>query len=122
MTNTIALQLYTVRDETAKNFIGTLRAVADIGYHGVEFAGYGDLDAKKLAGILSEYGMKTVGSHVGLALLEKDIDREIAYCLEIGSPYLIVPSIDKIFSCKQSHLKNSLICSITMVSVARLVA
>ncbi len=95
MTNTIALQLYTVRDETAKNFIGTLRAVADIGYHGVEFAGYGDLDAKKLAGILSEYGMKTVGSHVGLALLEKDIDREIAYCLEIGSPYLIVPSIDK---------------------------
>ena len=49
MTNTIALQLYTVRDETAKNFIGTLRAVAEIGYHGVEFAGYGDLGAKRLS-------------------------------------------------------------------------
>jgi sugar phosphate isomerase/epimerase len=106
MTNTIALQLYTVRDETAKDFIGTLRAVADIGYHGVEFAGYGDLDAKKLAGLLSEYGLKTVGSHVGLALLEKDSDREIAYCLEIGSPYLIVPWVDKNLLLQEESFKK----------------
>jgi sugar phosphate isomerase/epimerase len=106
MTNTIALQLYTVRDETAKDFIGTLRAVADIGYHGVEFAGYGDLEAKKLAGLLSEYGLKTVGSHVGLALLEKDIDREITYCLEIGSPYLIVPWIDKNLLLQEDSFKK----------------
>jgi sugar phosphate isomerase/epimerase len=69
MTNIIALQLYTVRDETAKDFKGTLRAVAEIGYHGVEFAGYGGLDSQELAALLSEYGLKTVGSHVGLALL-----------------------------------------------------
>ena len=37
----IALQLYTLRDLTAKNFIGTLKEVAEIGYDGVEFAGYG---------------------------------------------------------------------------------
>jgi sugar phosphate isomerase/epimerase len=95
MTNIIALQLYTVRDETAKDFKGTLHAVAEIGYHGVEFAGYGDLEAKELAAVLAEYGLKTVGSHVRLPLIEKDIDHEINYCLEIGCPYLIVPWIDK---------------------------
>ena len=106
MTNIIALQLYTVRDETAKDFKGTLRAVAEIGYHGVEFAGYGGLGSKELAAALSEYGLKTVGSHVGLTLLEQDIDREISYCLEIGSPYLIVPWIDKSLLAQAETLKK----------------
>ena len=35
----IALQLYTLRNETARDFAGTLREVAKIGYAGVEFAG-----------------------------------------------------------------------------------
>ena len=39
----VALQLYTVRDETQRDFAGTLRRVAQIGYPGVEFAGYGNL-------------------------------------------------------------------------------
>ena len=43
----VALQLYTVRDETEKNFISTLEKVARIGYTGVELAGNGGLSAKK---------------------------------------------------------------------------
>jgi len=95
MTDIIALQLYTVRDETAKDFKQTLRRVADIGYAGVEFAGYGDFSSKELASILSEYGLKAVGSHVGLQIIEQDPQRAIDYCLEIGCPYLIVPWIDQ---------------------------
>jgi sugar phosphate isomerase/epimerase len=38
----IALQLYTLRDETADDFPGTLRKVAELGYQGVEFAGTAD--------------------------------------------------------------------------------
>jgi len=44
-TDSIALELYTVRDETARDFAGTLRRVADMGYKAVEFAGYGGLSA-----------------------------------------------------------------------------
>ena len=47
----IAVQLYTVRDLAAKDFPGTLKEVARIGYKSVELAGYGNLktvaEAKK---------------------------------------------------------------------------
>ncbi|MEX2460572.1 MAG: hypothetical protein WD469_04615 [Paenibacillaceae bacterium] len=48
----VGLQLYTLRDETAKDFIGTLRKVAEIGYEGVEFAGYGGMTAEQLQALL----------------------------------------------------------------------
>ena len=37
-----ALQLYTVRDATAQDMLGTLRRVAALVYEGVEFAGLGN--------------------------------------------------------------------------------
>ncbi|GER87343.1 sugar phosphate isomerase [Dictyobacter vulcani] len=106
MTDNVALQLYTVRDETAKNFKETLRAVAEIGYHGVEFAGYGDFTSKELAAVLAELGLKTVGSHVGLQQVEQDIERELHYCLEIGSPYLIIPWINKDLLTQEDSFKK----------------
>ncbi len=48
----VALELYTVRDETARDFTGTLRRVAQIGYPGVEFAGYGNLTAQEMSALL----------------------------------------------------------------------
>ena len=100
MTDIVALQLYTVRDETAKDFKQTLRKVAEIGYAGVEFAGYGDFSSKDLASTLSEYGLKAVGSHVSLDRAQEDLEREINYCLDIACPYLIIPWI------KSDILKN----------------
>ena len=38
MTRPIALQLYTLRDQLARDFEGTIRRVAEIGYAGVETA------------------------------------------------------------------------------------
>ena len=35
----IAIQLYTVRDQAAADFEGTLKAIKAMGYEGVEFAG-----------------------------------------------------------------------------------
>lgn len=45
----IALQLYTVRDLTARDMLGTLRTVAGIGYKALEFAGYGNASRKRSA-------------------------------------------------------------------------
>ena len=36
----IAVQLYSVRDDSAQDFFGTIAKVAAMGYEGVEFAGY----------------------------------------------------------------------------------
>ena len=60
----VALQLYTVRDETERDFAGTLRRVAEIGYPAVEFAGYGGLDATQMQSLLSETGLSAASTHV----------------------------------------------------------
>ena len=86
-----ALQLYTVRDETARDFTGTLRSVAALGYRAVEFAGYGDLPAAQLRDLLDETGMRAASSHVRYARLDEALDEEIAYCNAIGCSSIALP-------------------------------
>ncbi len=87
----VALELYTVRDETARDFAGTLRRVAEIGYGAVEFAGYGGLSAAQMSALLGETGLRAAATHVGLAALEANIEAEIEYCLAIDCRYLVLP-------------------------------
>lgn len=87
----VALQLYTVRDQTADDFSGTLRSVGRLRYEGVEFAGYGGLSADEMKALLAETGLQAAGTHVSLETLEEDLDAQIDYCLAIGCPYLVVP-------------------------------
>lgn len=87
----IALQLYTVRDQTATDFAGTVRKVAQMGYAGVEFAGTGGLDATQMADLLQETGLRAAGSHIALAQMEADLDGVIAYNRAIGNAYMGVP-------------------------------
>ena len=90
---TIALQLYTIREEAARDFCGALRKVADIGYRAVEFAGYGGLSATELRKQLDELDLRAVATHVRLAELEADADRQIEYAAEIGAAYVVCPSV-----------------------------
>jgi sugar phosphate isomerase/epimerase len=87
----VALQMYTLREETAQDFVGTLRQVAQIGYDGVEFAGYGGLSAEEMGELLGELGLKAAGSHVAMNLLENELDTVLEYSLAIGNPYVVCP-------------------------------
>jgi sugar phosphate isomerase/epimerase len=89
----IGLQLYTLREETDKDFIGTLQKVAAIGYEGVEFAGYGGLTADQLADLLQKLKLKAIASHVSLTQLTDHLEEEIAFNLAIGSRYIICPYV-----------------------------
>jgi sugar phosphate isomerase/epimerase len=66
----ISIQLYTVRDVAAQDFPGTLRAIADIGYKGVEFAGLHGHDPKEIGKLIADLGMKASSSHTGLPTAE----------------------------------------------------
>lgn len=66
MAKPIAVQLYTVRELCGKDVAGTLRALADIGYKGVELAGLYGLSAKDLGQMLSDCGLAVCGAHVGV--------------------------------------------------------
>lgn len=89
----IGLQMYTLRDETAKDFRGTLRKVAEQGYEGVEFAGYGDVSAEEMKNLLQELNLKAIGSHVRYSNLQEKLANEIAYLKTIGAQYIICPHV-----------------------------
>ncbi|HEX4205998.1 MAG TPA: sugar phosphate isomerase/epimerase [Ktedonobacteraceae bacterium] len=91
----LGLQLYTVRDETAKDFRQTLKYVAEMGYTNVEFAGYGNMPSKELATVLADLNLRAASTHVALNLLEEDLERELNYCLDLGCNFLVVPWISE---------------------------
>lgn len=66
----ISIQLYTVREVASKDFPGTLKTIADIGFKGVEYAGLHGHDAKEIAKLVSDLGMKASSSHTGLPTAE----------------------------------------------------
>jgi sugar phosphate isomerase/epimerase len=90
----VGLQLYSVREDCARDLPATLAAVAKMGYTGVEFAGYYQHSARELRGMLDDLGLKCCGSHIGLnTLLGDELAATVAFNLELGNPYLVVPWI-----------------------------
>jgi sugar phosphate isomerase/epimerase len=61
----IAVQLHTVRDQLAKDFEGTIRAIAEMGYVGVETAGNYGKDARWFKGFCDGLGLKISSGHTG---------------------------------------------------------
>ena len=90
----IGVQLYSVREDCARDLPGTLAAVAEMGYDGVEFAGYYDYSAKDLRKMLDVYGLKCCGTHIRLETLLGDALQEtVAFNQVLGNRYLVVPSL-----------------------------
>ena len=90
MTIPVALQLYTVRDELEKDFLGTLEKVSQAGYRAVEFYSgfFGGLSAEELRRELDRLGLKTVGSHVSLQMLREQLEEVTDYLLKLDAEYI----------------------------------
>src|SRR5262249_45412681 len=87
----VALQMYTVRDEAEKDFEGTFKKVADIGYKAVELAGTGGLSGSDLRKLLDGMGLDISGAHVSLDQLETNLSAALDYQSELGSRFVICP-------------------------------
>jgi sugar phosphate isomerase/epimerase len=103
----VGLQLWTVRTECAKDFPGTVAAVAKMGYEGVEFAGYYERSAQDVRKMLDDNGLKCCGTHTSLDTLTGDnLAKTITFNKVIGNKYLIVPWLDpKTHTTKASWLE-----------------
>jgi sugar phosphate isomerase/epimerase len=86
----VCLQLYTVRDACAEDFFGTLKKVAEIGYAGVELAGFNGKEPNDVNRVLDDNGLIVAGAHVGLGEFEKG-DEVIATYQSLGAKSLAVP-------------------------------
>src|SRR5438309_4271481 len=89
-----ALQLYSVRNECAKDLDGTVTAVAKMGYKAVELAGYHGRDAKTLRKLLDDVGLKCCGTHIGLdTLLGDNLPKTVEFNQTLGNKFLVVSSL-----------------------------
>jgi sugar phosphate isomerase/epimerase len=92
----VGLQLYSVRQDCAKDLPGVLKAVAGMGYEGVEFAGYYDRKADEMRKLLDDNKLKCCGTHTALNTLTGDaLAGTVEYNKTIGNKYLIVPSLPR---------------------------
>jgi sugar phosphate isomerase/epimerase len=92
----IALQLYSIREDAAKDLPGVLEAVAKMGYAGVEFAGYYGHGAADIRKMLDDNGLKVAGTHIGLdTLLGDQLESTVEFNRTIGNEYLIVPGLSR---------------------------
>lgn len=87
----ISLQLYSIHEETKKDFSGSVKKVGEIGFQGVEYAGYGGLSSEEQKQLLAESGLYSVGTHCGLQVFTDTFEEELGYSKAIGSKYIICP-------------------------------
>lgn len=105
----IALQLYSVREDCARDLPGVLAAVARMGYEGVEFAGYHGYDAVELRKMLDDNGLKCAGTHIPIdTLLGDQLEATVEFNRTLGNTYLIVPGLAESYrSSRDQWLKTA---------------
>jgi sugar phosphate isomerase/epimerase len=88
------IQMYSLRDITDKDLDGALRAVAEMGYKTVEFAGFFGHSAEEVRAMLDKYGLVCSGTHSGLDDLLRDFEGTVKYHKTIGNHNYIIPGHD----------------------------
>lgn len=90
----IALQLYSVRHECAADFFGVLEQVAQMGYAGVEFAGYHGKSAEEIKKVLDDNGLVCEGTHTGYqAFADDQLEATVELHKTLGTTFAIIPGI-----------------------------
>ncbi|WP_080239722.1 sugar phosphate isomerase/epimerase family protein [Spirosoma rigui] len=90
----VGLQLYTLRNELAKDVEGTLKRVAEIGYKEVETFGYGNgkffgKTPAEFKALLTSLGLTTPSGHYMPNNLKKDWNVAVDHAAETGQKYMM---------------------------------
>lgn len=89
----VAVQLYSVRDEMAEDFAGTLKLIKAMGYDGVEFAGLFGYSPEYIKGLCEGIGLNPISAHVPIDEMLSEPDKTFADYATIGCKYVAVPYV-----------------------------
>ena len=90
----VALQLYSIREDCARDLAGSLAAVAKMGYDGVEFAGYYGHAATEVRAMLDGVHLKAFSSHNNIKLLLGDeLEKTVEFNRILGNSRVMVASL-----------------------------
>lgn len=99
----LGFQSWIVREKIGKDFAGTIKAVADLGYQSIEMCspvgyealGFGPLlkyKPKELKKIINGEGLKWPSTHYGMSEFRKQLDDRIEFASESGQDQMILSS------------------------------
>jgi len=99
----VGFQVYPVREALAKDFAGTLKEMAGIGYKGVEMcsppgyvsSGFGPLtkmSAAEMKQIIGAAGLRCESCHYVFKEMKENLDERIAFAKELGLKQMICSS------------------------------
>lgn len=99
----IGFQVWTIKDSLVKDFPGTLKKMAAMGYQsmemcsppGYESSGFGPLmklTAKEMKKIINDAGLICPSSHYGMDEFRNHLDERIAFAMESGQTQMILSS------------------------------
>lgn len=92
----VGVQLYTVRDACARDFLATLRAVRALGYRHVEgFWSLFGAARDDVARVLREEGLAMPAAHVDLQTLDTALDAALDLWGSLGCQTLVCPWVDE---------------------------
>lgn len=87
----IGIQLYSVGADLSRDFAGTLKQLAAMGYTDVELAHPWGKTATELREAFKAANLVCRSGHFGVDPLEKDLPRTIAFARELGLTYFVCP-------------------------------
>lgn len=90
----IAYQIYSARDEASQDLLSVLKQLKEMGYDGVEFAGFYGHSAQDVAAMLTETGLRAISSHVPFQTILDDMFGTIAFHQAIGCSFIAIPYLD----------------------------
>jgi sugar phosphate isomerase/epimerase len=86
----IGVQLYTLRKEMERDFEGTLRRVARIGFNEVEFAGYFNHSPHQVHELLEDLKLGSPSAHMAYESLETNWQEILDQAKAIGHEYVLI--------------------------------
>ena len=86
------IQLWTVKEEIARNFEGTLRALGKMGYRRIEAAGWHGRTPAQFRAAVRSAGLDPVAAHYGLRDLIDDTEGRLAFARDVGVKYVVASS------------------------------
>lgn len=87
----VAVQVYSVRDDAAADFPGTLKKIKEMGYDGVEFAGLYGYAPADLKAMCEQIGLVPISAHVPYYDMLADPEGVLGQYAEIGCKYVAIP-------------------------------
>ena len=104
MDKRFGLQLYSLREDTAKDAALVLKKVAEMGFQSIEFAGYYGIGGKEMKMLLEDLGLKAISSHVGYHRFTDNFKEEVEFNHAVGNTNIVLPwyKIDTLEDAKKS--------------------